>query len=98
MSPAQRPIRINPELTTVTYPKRHELGEWERQLTNQEWAQSTRTVVSRLTKALRACRARSKAKDAALRSALPFLEAEQREVDYEVLPLTTVRAALDKES
>ena len=43
-----------------------ELDEWERQLADQEWAQSTKTVVSRLTKALRACRRKSKAKDAAL--------------------------------
>ena len=31
---------------------------------------------------------------AALKSALPFLEIAQREVDYEVAPLTKARAAL----
>ncbi len=49
---------VTPEITDA------ELEEWERQLTDQEWSQSTRTVVSRLTKALRACHQQSKAKDA----------------------------------
>ena len=33
-----------------------DLDEWERELTNAEWTQSTQQVVSRLSEALRACR------------------------------------------
>ena len=33
---------------------------------------------------------------AALKAAIPFLEAAQREVDYEVAPLTRARATLGK--
>ena len=53
-------------MTMTPDPTDAELDEWERQLTEQEWAQSTRTVVSRLAKALRTCRQQSKAKDAVL--------------------------------
>ena len=52
-----------------------DLDEWERQLTEGEWAQSTRQVVSRLTKALRTYRHerdRLKAINAELLAALEY--------------------------
>ena len=73
-----------------------ELDEWERQLTDQEWTQSTRTVVSRLTKALRACRAQSKAKDAVVEQALDSCASKYAEIEHPGW-CSRARAALDKE-
>ena len=56
-------------MAVIPDPTDAELDEWERQLTEQEWTQSTRTVVSRLTKALRASRQQTKAKAAVIQTA-----------------------------